>query len=304
MKRLTLLALIAAAIIVISMIGCSSDSVTESNIIIGDTTSPAYLFVSDSIGNVSFDALGNGLDLSFELLDMQFPSGTSSKLSYNTKSVADTSIVVSNNYSYSNGWHIFDYSATFIDFEDTTTVQGVDSIQTLVDNTPQQFPDSAAINGMNIRAQYAFENNTFGSGVGHQSFDISATTFDSLGIATINGNSHDTLNAQFIESTDTCSLNMHNSLTITNVQFVIDVSDECPSSGSIIANQNIALDCVGGQDATFDSLNINGDWTATITFHGATETVTLTDGTTTWSVTEDCGPEMTASALSSFTLKE
>ncbi len=288
MKKFSLLTIVAVCITVISMIGCGSDSATESNLIIGDTSSASFQFVADSIGTVSSEMAGNGLDLSFELLEMQFPSAAPSKIAY-TKATADTVIVISNNYSYSNGWHIFDYAATFVEFSDTTIVEGIDSIQTLVNNTPVALPDST-MNGIKIRAQYAFQNNTFGSGVGHQSFDLSATTFDSLGVVTINGNTNDTLTATYVELTDTCSLDMNNTLTITNLVFVIDALDDCITSGQIVGTQNIMLNCIGGQGSSLDSLNIDGTWTITITFNGTSEIVTYSDGTTTWSVTETCGP--------------
>ena len=300
MKKITLLTLIAVAIIVISMIGCSSDSTTESNLILGDTTSATFQFMRDSVSEPSFDITGVGMELSFDLLGQQFPSSSSSKLVYN-KSASDSTIIIVNNYSYniSTGWHVFDYSATFIDFEDTTTVQGVDSIQTIVNNQPVPIPDST-MNELKIRTQYAFENNNYGSGVGHQSLDLTAVPyFDSLATVTVNGNSNDTLDLQFIEAVDTCNLDLKNSITITNVVFQIDVDEECPESGTIVANQNIALNCVGGGESSLDSLNINGSWTATLTFQGATTNISFTDGTTTWSFTEDC-PDTTSAIGSSF----
>ncbi|HDL02108.1 MAG TPA: hypothetical protein ENH23_07735, partial [candidate division Zixibacteria bacterium] len=128
MKKITLLTLIAVAIIVISMIGCSSDSTTESNLILGDTTSATFQFMRDSVSEPSFDITGVGMELSFDLLGQQFPSSSSSKLVYN-KSASDTAIIIANNYSYDilTGWHVFEYMATFIDNAsfDTTIVQGI-----------------------------------------------------------------------------------------------------------------------------------------------------------------------------------
>ncbi len=305
MKKITFLTLMAACLAVIGMVGCGSDSdPTASNLIVGDTSSETFQFVSDSIGYMSQDMAGNGLDLSFELLDLQFPSSSTSKIGQPNKAAGDTVIVVTNQYTYSNGWHIFDFRATFIDFDDTTIVEGIDSIQTLINNEPVQNPDTVDINGLKVRAQYAFDNNNFGSGVGHQSFDLTATSFDSLGVVTINGITHDTLTAHFIESLDSCNLDMNNTLSINNVTFQFDVGEECPTSGSIVANQNISLSCIGSGASHLDSLNIDGSWTVTVTFNGATETISFTDGTTTWTVTEDCAPGTVGAAMTAFYYKE
>ena len=59
-----------------------------------------------------------------------------------------------------------------------------------------------------------------------------------------------------------------------------------------------------GQGSVLDSLNIDGSWTVTVAFHGATETVTYTDGTTTWSVTESCNPQAVGASFTAFSMKE
>ncbi len=312
MKKITFLAVIAVCITVVSMIGCGSDSVTDSDLVIGDTTSPTFQFMRDSVGETSFDITGLGMELTFELLGQQFPSAAPSKLAYN-KAAEDTVILVSSQYSYdtTSGWHVFTFRAIFIETVefDTTTVEGIDSIQTLVNNVPVPNPDST-VNGLIIRTQYAFENNKLGSGVGHQSYGISAVPgFETLATVTVNGNTNDTLDFRFGENADTCDLDMNNSLTISNVVFQIDVSDECPTSGTIVANQNIVLNCVGGQGSLLDSLNIDGSWTATLTFNGQTTTISFTDGTTTWSYTEPCLDTASVanpglSGLSGFTIKQ
>ena len=133
------------------------------------------------------------------------------------------------------------------------------------------------------------DNNIFGGAVGHQVLNLSADSFDSLAVVTASGQTNDSLDVQFVEQTDSCSLQINNNVTISSVVFQIDATEDCPTSGSISADQDISFSCVGGEGSALDSLNIEGNWTINLTFHGETETVTYINGNTSWTITDSCG---------------
>lgn len=287
MKKVLLLAVLASFVLIIGMIGCESGSPANSESTVGDTSSQTFQIMNDSIGSFSMDIVGISLDFSFELLEGQFPALVTSKFG-NQLATADTSYVVSHSYTYANGWHIFNFSATVINFDDTTIIEGLDSIQTLVDNVPMQVPDST-MNGLVIHNQYSLDNNLFGGAVGHQVLNLAADSFDSLAVVTASGNTNDSIDVQFADETDTCSLQINSAVTINSVIFQLDATEDCPTSGSISANQDISMSCVGGNGSPLDSLSIEGSWTIGVAYHGTTATVTYTNGGTSWTVIDSCG---------------
>lgn len=292
-----LLLLLTFSAMIYAVVGCESADSGNNSLTTGDTTSAEFQFVQDMVAEGALDNIGYSLDMAFDLIDM-IPGGQAIPLNFKTG--ADTSLVLSHEYSYSNGWHIFDFSASFSDGFDSTVIEGIDSIQTLVNNDPVQVPDST-INGIKIRSHYAFENSFFGSGSADHSLDISAPSFDSGQTVTVAGSGLDELDMYFEDSTSVCSLMVSNSMDIDDVSFILESEEECPFAGSIDMSSSIDLGC-SGDGSEFESLNIAGTWIVSATFNGTSQTIVFSDGTTTWTVTESCGGS-SASPIASFKLR-
>jgi hypothetical protein len=65
------------------------------------------------------------------------------------------------------------------------------------------------------------------------------------------------------------------------------MNDEgCPPSGSIAMIASLTMECVNVPNA--DSLDVEGRWTASFNFHDPSMTVSFSDGTTLWTVTDEC----------------
>ena len=295
MKRFLLLALVGGILFGL-VIGCDSDDKsTDNSLAVGDTNSIEFQFVSDFLGEQSFDELNWTIDLTFDLLG-SIPGEQAPKFkeisSFASGTQEEVLVLDSADYQHTNGWHIFEFYATVMGDEDTTDVAGIDSVRTMVNGVPTQTPD-ITLNELSIRAHYNWENRQgLGNGSGDHSLDLDGTVLVSGSQVVVNGASTDGLVLHLEDGTTVCDLEVSNSVTATALAFRVDV-DECPTSGTFQVTSTVSLACTGQGDSELDSLNINGSWVVTAVFNGNLITITYSDGTTAWTITDICGDSST-----------
>ncbi|MGH8015203.1 MAG: hypothetical protein ACREBV_03335 [Candidatus Zixiibacteriota bacterium] len=290
MKRLTLLGLsliVAAAIALI--FGCSSDSPTETEF--GDTNSIEFQLVQAVVVNNSIQDVGNIVDLSWELFD-SIPGVSPSPKSFSSRAAQSEDIIVvdSFNYSYAGGWHVFAFWARVTDTAegDTADVSGIDSLQALDNEVPQQIPDSTT-DELYIRAHYDVAlRNTNIAGSADDSVDIENIDWSGLNPTVIEGTVTENLQGTVSDSEVVIDFNFTNTLIADSIVANIG-SEDCPSTGLLVLNSSIDISAIRTIGASVDTLNINGDWEVSATFNNGDVTVTYYDGTTYWQTTETCG---------------
>jgi len=284
-------------------LGCSNDSTTNNPLIVGDTTDVGFQFVQDMFGQGDLEgSFEISADISFELLDAQFPGweGTAQPLRQRQSSaLEDSTIIGITNYMYSDGWHIFTFSATILVNLDTAlTLSGIDSIRVRANGIDLVQPDSTA-DELFINAHFeVFAGSIeFFSYSADHSLHLTAN-FDAINPnLVIEGSLSQDLTAQINEYTGTdsavsCAISVALSETITNLTFPVDSLGEpadCPSSGSLSASALINVSC--STASGLDTLSINGGWTIQTTVQTSGDfTVTYSDGTSTWTTTVPCVP--------------
>lgn len=291
MKRVFLLALtllLASGLALIS--GCSGNGSNNSEF--GDTNAVEFQLVQEVVVNNSMGSVDNAVDLSWELFD-SIPGVAVSPKSFNSRaaqSESDIIVIDSFNYSYNGGWHIFAFWAWAADTVDgdTADVSGVDSLQALDNDVPQQIPDSTT-DELYIRAHYDLSvRNTNIVGSANDSVDIVNIDWSGINPTVIDGSSTENLQGTVSDSQIVVDFDFANSLDADSVVANIG-SEDCPSSGLLVLNSSIVISAVRTIGASVDTLSIDGNWEVSASFNNGDVTVTYYDGTTYWQTTETCG---------------
>jgi len=250
------------------------------------------IVVSDVLNPETIRSVFNSLDLSLLLLDSIPIQGASRPLRARSTLDDTYSITAIHSYTYSAGWHIFDFEAMLVDsYEaDTSYITAVDSIQIIEDGSPAQFP-SAELNDweqMLARAHGMWEQNGSDS-YGH----VNHRAEVELGMvgqdlqATINASVRDTLSiATHSEELGECSVFATLNEDIEDVILVVG-GEGCPTSGTVTATSSLDADCY--DEGSDESSGVDGTWSVTVTSNGTTTTTVYSHGTFTWTVTESCG---------------
>lgn len=298
MKRLLLLALLAGLGISLTFIsGCDGGKDDKStgpgtgNPI--DSTYVTGLFGGDDLFGTPYESYV----LSFALLD-SIPGGATPKSTGGFKGLQDgdeeVAITAVGSYSYSNGWHIFQFEATVIDLVtyDTIDVVGIDSVQVLEDGQPVQYPTLwTQMDGLKARTHADLDDRSgYSHGDMHHLVDFSIDTVAGETVITIDGTVHDTLSASGGDDVSWCDIDLTLDQAVINLQVYADNQEgDCPLSGYVTAAVSLEVLCVGEGQGSLDSLSISGTWTITATVNdNNTVTITYSDGTTVWTITESC----------------
>lgn len=303
---LSLIALIAFSV------GCSDENTTIGATIVGDTTDAQFQVVSGLFEEMDLDnSYGVSSEFSFDLLETTFPAFASHGIPRDgamRRASTDSSVVTISNYAYTNGWHVFTFSAVFFEIinqvmDTAGTLSGVDSIKVLANGVAMIAPDSTA-DALNIRAHFDFAFTSVGfTYSGDHLIDIGFDITSNSPALTVDGTISQDIVASISDSTlaDTCNLTMNVSQIISNFTFPIDSTGEpqsCPTAGTSSTTVTINMTC--GTGSSFDGLGINGSWNVTAQVIASDNIkVTYTDGTTTWSITEACNSG-SAQATSGF----
>lgn len=247
-------------------------------------------------GEDAFNNVFKSLDLSIRLLDSipQAPSKVAGPLK-SLDGGEDINITAINSYSYQNGWHIFDFSANVVNyiFNDTVFVSGIDSIKLLNNSEPVQYPvGTESFDEVYERAHATYSqswNDDYGAV--HHLVSVALDSSPTDTVITINGTTSDTVAVSFEEELMACSMDMDLNQTISNLTMSVVSGSDCPISGSVSSNANLAIDC-SGQEGSFSydenltvGLVVNQDNSITVTYHSSNLD---------FSVTEQCGTQVYA----------
>ncbi len=282
------------------MSGCSDDD-NPTGTQLGDTSSIQFQYIDSTLGENMFDEFGQSIDLSFELLSSHL--GTSFAGSKDHPFMAlqgdDENIIINSidSWEFTNDfWWVFTFDATIADGDDYTFLSGTDSVQLLLGTSPlESYEGELNFDAIKARAHINGTNNDDFEIGAHHRMDASVEEVGSDSIITISGTTRDTLDFSVSDGQGECDILLSQWLDFDNLEILVQtgVDDDCPQDGSITATFTIDLSCIGGDNpGPLEQLDIEGTWTISAVINdNGTVTITYTDGTTTWQVTEeiDCG---------------
>lgn len=291
MKRIFLLSVMAAFVMVFA-IGCDEDdAATNDNKVTGDLNDPVFLSMQGNLDEIeSFD--GQMFDVLFGIIDTVFDMAPGAKITRSSShSLGANTDSVSVAYHANSGyWYAYASFTEIVPTSDTTadtmTVVIEDSVQFLAGAMSMQWPDSATLTAIKTGANVAA---TFpeGSLSANQNFTI-AGEIVTEGDVTVNGTNGVSVSMGNLEN---CTFAVTMTGNATNVVLnltTIDL-DDCPTAGTLVSTGNINLQCTGEQAVSF-----NDTWTITETFAGEIITIVAENSTTRWTYTDTCSNSVQA----------
>lgn len=295
MKKIQgILAMVIVGLLAAGISGCSNILTSDDPLTPGSTNDVNYQWVEEEVFS---DQIFEGIDVSFDISEFlidSIPGASPTRRHLVPEAASEGDIVVTSwSYSYSNTWHIFQFSGYGTDNlgTDTADITGIDSIQVWVDGQAVQVPDST-MDAYNINAHFTV---------------LSRDGFDSLTADHAVQIAEDAMNPDLIvfdaqlseviafaytdsAATATCQVNLTSSFAAVDIIMPIDSAGDCPLGGTITVTVALNMNC-GGTSANPFALSVDGSWTAVGTFDGTNETFTISDGTSQWTSTEPCaGP--------------
>jgi hypothetical protein len=274
-------------------VGCG-DKTTSSNLQPLDTTSAAV--VNNNVSQPVIDMSGEDAENVLDLVNT-IPAPPGAPMA----SPAGGNVFDTIQHTYENGWHVFYFSYNRTDTAyhgDTVvvksgTVHGWDSIRIWLAGQPVQYrgaSDSLEARGHgNLHAWDSRANEILG--VRHRVLRVEGNAWaDPITQLVFNGSSTDTVHATHHPRLDaTCEADNYYAGSINDV--VLDSAaiygDGCPPSGSMSFTANVSLLCTGS--GSLDSLNVDGSWSIHVTFNGATQTISLSNGLASAVHVDSCG---------------
>lgn len=300
MKRNVLVSLMLLSLwAVVGIIGCGDDSATGSGNLVVDSTN--FIVVDDILGDGYFSSAFESMELSFALLDSIPVQAAPRKALFSSFAASSDSIVISSisQYTFSNGWHIFDFDGTTYDptTQITSAVTGVDSIQVIEDGIAVQYPQGEEfIDGLKLRAHVLWQTDPVqNTGSFHHSLDIEFVRTDLSTTIIISGSATDTVHASFAEFGIDCALDASMDQTITSL--TTTTGEQCPTAGTVDMSASIDFACTDTANigSSIDSLTISSQWHITATVNDdSSVTVHYSDNTSQWTVTEPCDQPLAA----------
>ncbi len=296
MKRFLLLTIVLLGVASLTMfVGCSDDD-NPVSLQQGDTTDASFQFVESILNPDEATDFGTTFEVGFALLEGSGIMGASAVKNSPLMALQSGDEIyitsVDTFYFASGNWFVFAFSAQEINGSDTASFSGYDSLQLLLDGVSLDTLTIAnGFNALKTRVHVTGSNNTGDSFGAHHRLDAEVVDIiEADSVIRIDGSQNDTIQTTIESDSATCNLTITENSSINNYTFLnignADVED-CPQSGSITVGATLNLSCTGG-DSYLDSLNINGTWTLSITINNNnTATITYTDGTTIWTITED-----------------
>ena len=301
-KRVLLAMFVTLALILTAVAGCDEDEVTNPTEPVVDPADSA--FVTELFNEEMFMTVFQSMEVSLALLDsipdvgMRKTAAPMNAFRSDGDSTEHT-ITAIISYDYSNGWHIFEFEATIVDLteDDTVDIAGIDSVQVLENGEPVEYPtEQTEMDGLKERVHVDWDrrSDTDHGDLNHV-VDIVLDSVEVDTIVTVNGTVHDTLLMSELWDSATCELEVSFDQTVTDLQINVTGDEECPRDGQIVVMASLDVECIGGSGSDFDSLSISGTWTVTATVNDDnTVTITYTDGTVSWTVTEQCNGSSSA----------
>ncbi|MBU1651092.1 hypothetical protein KKA00_02635 [bacterium] len=309
MKRLLFLTALLMALLTLAL-GCSDDEETPTggtDLVQGDTNDPGFQFVDSTFESVMFDWFDGSMGLAFALMDSVLGqvSGFHRATPMSRLGISqELDIIIKAGWSFEyteTGWFVFVFEAIVTHYmdPDTTEIAGIDSIQWLRDGMPLDTLDSdIEPDALKTRAHIDWSRGDEASGASHQRLDLETEVVSEGPVPVggdtmmvINATVYDTVEASSVTDTTSCTLDLASSTVVENVRTAAgdDEEDGCPETGIIAVSAAMQLSCTGSGAGWLNELEINGDWTASITFIGNNmATVRFANATTVWTYTGPC----------------
>lgn len=272
--------------VLLLLAGCESSN-NPTGLTPGNNSDENFQFVSgEVVGGYSYQGVEIGIDLSTSLVD-SIPGATAMRPLRQARPAYEDGEVVIESYSYSlqGTWHVFQVSGYVAKYSpvDTFNLEAVDSIQLVSDETPILYPDST-MDGFNYKFQFELWSRTNADSLAGY-HDVEMRLQDDL-TAELNADLAENIRFQHADSAKTCDVSVANSFQASDV--VIDLlGSDCPLGGSILLTSAISIDCQGTGGGF--STSVDGVWSIHGTYNGTTETYTVSNGSTVWTHSEQCG---------------
>ena len=192
-----------------------------------------------------------------------------------------------NSYTYSNGWHIFDFTAYVIeDYEyDTTYISAVDSFQTRNDGSAVENPTGLdQLDEFWERIHGSWEQSDgHRDGTVHHRIDVTIQSVEPETVFVLDGSIADTTNW----TEEGIDVEIDHSQTVSDLTVTLDGDSDCPTAGTMSNTTKLTGTAQGKGD---DYFLINGTWIVNATVN-ANNTITISfDGPVIdWTTTVTCG---------------
>jgi len=299
MRRLFVLGVLLLGALAL-VIGCSDDDegTPVGGLNQGDTADLSFQFVDSTIGEDIFSTIESSVDIAFSLMDAMPGPGPRfvreiPVVTLGTDQTDEVIITAVLNFEFVDpGWFVFQFEALVIETlgNDTTEITGIDSLQFL--NNGVIFDTTTVemeMDEIKIRSHVQWTHSDDASGAVHHRIDIAIQESGVDTLMLVNASANDTLGLMWSTDSADCTLDVFNSMTLTDLLIDPDYEDACPESGRLTASSTVGLSCEGGGQNPFDQLDINHTWTITLVINtDGTVTFTYSNGTTLWTITRDC----------------
>lgn len=273
-------------------VGCSNDSTSTAPANEPQSTGDTAM-ISNMMGDAVLSTPTQTILLSEALLANESRISGRRTAGFASLSSDDDIIITSvTSYSYSDGWHIFEFEATVIDhdIEDTVDIAGIDSVQVLVGGEPvQEVANDDFVDGLRARAHVDWDlRSGDATADANHAIDVGIAVSEMDTIVTVGGMVNDTVQSMFVGDSASCSVYVTLDQLIDNLQVYAGAGDDqCPIDGFISSTAHIEADCVSFDET--DSASVNGTWTITAEVVGdGNIRITFEGPVLTWSVTESC----------------
>ncbi len=284
LRYLRTLAFLSLGGVVMFMAGCSDDETTTEPIPTGNPNDPEFVetfnmvdFSTDLIGDQLFSAV----EVAFEISAIA-PSAPLTRPERVT-GIAAAADSFSFSYSPTSGW--WSYYLEMSDSIEGYTVVYSDSLQFRDDDDdPIQWPDSTLRELRSVQSidlTWSNDDTTASAQGGHTM--VIAGDIIGEGVITIMGGG--SLSGMFdgpVEDGFTCSNEVTQSYTVTGLTIDLDDSG-CPEAGVLAFSGSYDIDCTDGSTTVM----ADDSWTFTVTFTGTQVVIAASNGSATYTVTDD-----------------
>ncbi|MBK7142398.1 MAG: hypothetical protein IPH75_09985 [bacterium] len=285
----------------VGLVGCSSNGTDPVAKTAGDTTATEYKAaeqVFSDANELGSDGIGEALDMVSEVV------GSQAQAPLGRIDIRSASAVAADTLEYhfdSDYWYRVHSQV------DTEYVDGSDAIKSIIawyvrdslqfrhGNDAVAVPDSALLTELRFGRVAEGWNQVDADSLSiHQEANIVGEAGEIAGLGDVVINSGAALNGsanRHVENLETnyeCSFAFDLDGSWNNVALnmfnVIELGD-CPSSGSIRMSGGLNAGCF----SEADSVQFNGQWSASLTYNMGTQTAVFENATTRWTETSECG---------------
>ncbi|MBU0983241.1 MAG: hypothetical protein KKA42_05190, partial [candidate division Zixibacteria bacterium] len=260
---------------------CSDDD-DDNPISPGDLNDPNFQVFSSEFEDID-EMTGRMLVMMFEMIDVISIDPSSPAVLAAPEAPWDVEWHAASNY----------WVGTRTEYEESDTMHFTDSVQFRHGATVVQYPNDDSLT--EVRSYFTLVANgpEINTGVAHQNLVLTRSSGDSDTLV-LNGTQSFVVDALWddVDGTDTTYYAVDNSTTsaFTNILWdtraMFDEEEEelnCPLSGSIAHTATVDITVSGAATA-----HVTGQWTVTQVFDHGEIAITVSNGSTNWSMTEDC----------------